>query len=181
MSRAFVDENDTRFDEEETPEVKVPLPPGTRNYVTPEGADRMRRDLDELARVERPRMIAEVSRATGSGADKDALAVLRKRLRGIERRIEYVTRMAAIAEVVDPARQEPGRVAFGARVTVAEEGTGERTYRIVGVDESDPAVGTISWISPLARALNLHRVGDIVTLRLPAGEKSMVILSIEYR
>ena len=126
-------------------------------------------------------MIAEVSQATGGAADREALAATRKRLRGIERRIEYLTRMAVLTEVVDPTRQDPGRVAFGARVTVAEEGTGEHVYRIVGVDESDPGDGKISWISPMARALNLRSVGDIVTLRLPGGEKKMVILSIEYR
>jgi transcription elongation factor GreB len=181
VSRAFVDENDSQYDEGETPEVKVPLPAGARNYMTPEGADRMRRALDDLARGERPRLLAEVSRASEGAADKDALAALRKRLRGVERRIEYLTRLLAITEVVDPARQPAGRVAFGAHVTVAEEGTGERTYRIVGVDESDPEAGTISWISPLARALNLRSVGDIVTLKLPAGEKKMVVLAIAYR
>ena len=79
----------------------------------------------------------------------------------------------------------PGRVAFGATVTVREAGAGSagaaETYRIVGVDEADPATGAISWISPLARALISARLGDVVTLRLPDGERRLEVAAVEYR
>ncbi len=182
MSRAFVDESASQYNEEEPPELKVPLPAGARNYVTPEGARRMREELDGLAGVERPRILAEVARASSEGgaADKAALAALRRRLREVERRVEYLSRMAALSEVIDPSSQSPDRVAFGATVTVAEAGGGESVYRIVGVDESDPARGLVSWISPLARALVSRRAGDLVTVKLPAGEKRLRVVKIRY-
>jgi transcription elongation factor GreB len=183
MSRAFIDESESQYNDEELPELKVPLPAGARNYMTPEGADRLRTELDELAAVERPRILAEISRAAreGSSTDKDALAGLRKRLRGMERRMEYLRRMVGAIEVIDPRSQSPDRVAFGATVTVSAQAKGEQVYRIVGVDESDPSQGLVSWISPLARALLSRRVGDTTTVKLPAGEESMRVVKIEYR
>ncbi len=182
MSRAFVDENASQYNEEEPPELKVPLPAGARNYMTPQGAEKMRGELDALA-VERPRIMAEVARASaaGSSTDKASLAALRRRLRELDRRVEYLSRMAAVTEVIDPLSQSPDRVAFGATVTVSEENGGESVYRIVGVDESDPARGLVSWISPLARALVSRRTGDLATLTLPGGRKSLRVLKIEYR
>jgi transcription elongation factor GreB len=182
VSRAFIDENESQYNDDQTPELKVPLPPGARNYVTPEGAEKLRRELAALSSEERPRIMAEITRASsvGSSTDKDALAGLRKRLREIDKRVEYLRRMAALMEVVDPRTQSPGRAAFGAVVTVSEQGGGEKAYRIVGVDESDPASGLVSWISPLARALVSRRAGDSVIVKLPAGEKSLTVLKIEY-
>jgi transcription elongation factor GreB len=182
MSRAFIDESASQYNEEEPPELKVPLPAGARNYMTPQGARRMREELDGLVAVERPRIKAEAARmeAAGSAADKAVLAALRKRLREMERRIDYLSRMAAVTEVVDPRAQSPDRVAFGATVTVADGGGGESVYRIVGVDESDPARGMVSWISPIARALVSRRAGERVTVKLPAGEKSLRVVKVEY-
>jgi transcription elongation factor GreB len=201
MSRAFVSENDSQFEEEEVPALKIPLPPGARNYMTPAGAERLRAELEELVQNERPRLSAQVSRgvtapsARAEEADRDTVSRLRRRLREVERRIEYLTAMSARLEVVDPAQQNQERVAFGATVTVrdtgAGTGTGDRsggkagspleTYRIVGVDESDPPAGAISWISPLARALISARLGDTVTLTLPEGERKLEVVAVEYR
>ncbi len=182
VSRAFVDESASQYNEEEPPQLKVPLPPGARNYMTPRGAKKMQSELEALD-LERPRVMAEVARAstTGSSTDKASLASLRRRLRELDRKIEYLSRMAAVTEVIDPLSQSPDRVAFGATVTVSEGEGRESAYRIVGVDESDPAQGLVSWISPLARALVSRRVGDLVTLKLPGGQKSLRVLKIEYR
>ena len=123
-------------------------------------------------------------------ADRDTLSRLRRRMRKVERRIEYLTEMNARLEVVEPFGQDPERVAFGATVTVREAATGGAAgrgaaaveiYRIVGVDESGPPRGAISWVSPLARALMAARRGQTVSLRLPAGEKRLEIVAIEYR
>jgi transcription elongation factor GreB len=86
--------------------------------------------------------------------------------------------MAALMEIVAPGAQPPERVVFGATVTVRGKGREERTYRIVGVDESDPARGWVSWISPVARALTGRKPGDTVKVTLPAGEKLLTIVSI---
>ncbi len=98
---------------------------------------------------------------TGAATDRDEQAVQRRRLREIDRRIEYLSRMLARIEVIDPAAQAGERVLFGARVTVRQEDGGERVYRIVGVDEADPARGQVSWVSPLAKALLGRRPGKL--------------------
>ncbi len=154
MSRAFVDESASESRENDAPELKIPLPPGAKNYVTPEGAARLRAELDEL------------------------LALAAPRLREVDRRIEYLSRMRAIMEVVSPDSRKPDRVVFGTTVTVREaSGTG-RTYRIVGVDESDPARGWVSWISPLARALVGKKQGEQARVKLPAGEELVTVVTI---
>jgi len=154
MSRAFVDESASESREGDSPELKIPLPPGAKNYVTPRGAERTRAELEQL------------------------LAVAQPRLREVERRIEYLTRMAAIMEIVAPGDAPPERVVFGATVTVMEKGKGKRTYRIVGVDESDPSNGHVSWVSPIARALMGRKPGDAVTVALPGAESLLSIVSI---
>ncbi len=154
MSRAFVDESASESREEDAPELKIPLPPGAKNYITPQGAERMRAELDEL------------------------LAAAQPRLREVDRRIQYLSRMAAIMEIVVPSAQPPERVVFGATVTVREKDQGERTYRIVGVDESDLSRGWVSWVSPVARALMGKKPGDTVKVSLPSEEKLLAIVSI---
>jgi transcription elongation factor GreB len=154
MSRAFVDESASESSEENAPELKIPLPAGAKNYMTPGGARRLRAELDSL------------------------LAMAQPRLRETERRIQYLSRMAAIMEVVEPGFAAPDRVTFGVSVTVTERGGEESTYRIVGVDESAPEKGLVSWISPIARALTGKKPGDAVTVRLPAGEKVLTVRSI---
>lgn len=183
MSRAFVSESDAEYQDDDVPEIKVPLPPGVRNYMTPEGADRVRAELHDLVHTERPKIAAKLSRTITNTdiSDREAMSGNRRRIREIDRRIEYLTKMIDIIEVVTPGRQDPDRVLFGARVKVQEEDGGERVYRIVGVDESSPSEGRISWISPIAKALISAHVGDEVTLRLSGGNTKLKILNIKYR
>ena len=154
MSRAFVDESASESSEENAPELKIPLPPGAKNYMTPEGARKLRVERDAL------------------------LATAQPRLRETERRIQYLSRMAAIMEVVEPGSATPDRVTFGVWVSVTDGGGEESSYRIVGVDESVPEKGLVSWISPIARALTGKRKGDTVRVQLPAGEKVLTVRSI---
>ncbi len=181
MSRAFVSESDSDFQDEDLPEIRNPLPRGTRNYMTPEGAERMQHELHDLTTAERPRAAAKVARVGGgtSNTDRDAHATARHRLHEIERRIEYLRRMSAILEVVDPENQDPGRVAFGATVKV-REGDSVATYRIVGVDESSPESGRISWITPIAKALIGAQVGQTVQVKLPRGDSLLRVEQIRY-
>jgi len=183
VSRAFLSESDDAFMEDDVPEVKLPLPPGVKNYMTPEGAERMGAELNELVSVTRPELLTQISQSVADGAslEKEAMLKRRRRLREVERRIEYLTRMADIVEVVDPEKQDPARVLFGAAVTVDEEGKGERVYRIVGLDESDPGSGRVSWVSPVAKALIGKRVGDAAVVKRPAGDAKMKVVKVEYK
>jgi transcription elongation factor GreB len=183
MSRAFVAESDSQFADEELPPLKVPLPPGAANYMTPAGAQALRAELAALGGQERPREAAAVTRLASSGAatDRGELAVHRQRLREIDRRLQYLRVMLARLEVVDPAGQSGERVLFGARVTVQAGDGSRQAFRIVGVDEADPAAGRLSWIAPLAKALLGRSRGDTVRLELPEGEQKYRILAVEYQ
>ena len=181
MSRAFVSESDSDFEEDDVPEIKNPLPPGKKNLMTPAGAVRLQEELRLLTEEKRPKASSKVARLTSDGGiDRDELGRERTRLRQIDRRIEYLSALMQSLEVVDPAGRDHGRVFFGAEVAVRDEEGAKESYRIVGVEESDPAEGLLSWISPLAKALIGARVGDTVELNLPAGRRLLTILSIDY-
>ena len=182
MSRAFLSESNGDFMDDDVPEAKYPLPDGVKNYMTPEGAGKIKKELSTLLNEKRPALTADLARIVTeeSGAEKERVLGNRKRLREIDRRIQYLTRMVENLEVVDLKKQDPNCVLFGARVSVLENGRTKKVYRIVGVDESDPAEGRISWFSPIAKALMRKRVGEMILLKIPAGEVKLKILRIEY-
>jgi transcription elongation factor GreB len=167
MSKAFTKESDEGPGNEVHLEPKDPLPAGVKNYVTPDGAATLREELSRLEGEPRSK----------TGGDKAA----KKALEALERRTQFLRDRVANMTVVDLGSQDKDSVHFGATVTVADEEGNEKSYRIVGVDESDPAKGKISWISPIAKALISARVGDVVTLELPDGNAELEILQIDYR
>ena len=185
MNKAFTREEAPDDDESDVPEAS-PLPAGARNYMTPGGFARLRRELDGLVTRERPGLVATVAWAAGNGdrSENGDYIYGKKRLREIDRRIRFLVRRLDDAEVVDPAMPRDGdaasRVYFGATVTVANGAGGVRTLSIVGIDEVDTARGYISWISPMARALLKAREGDVVTLRTPGGVEELEIVEVRY-
>jgi transcription elongation factor GreB len=184
MSKAFTKETDDAV-EDDLPEEAAALPAGVRNYMTPQGFERLREELQRLLRVERPQVVETVSWAAGNGdrSENGDYIYGKKRLREIDRRIRFLSKRLESAEVVDPARQQHlDRIFFGATVTYAGDGGrgAERTIRIVGVDEVDPERGRVSWVSPIARALMKAREGDAVELRTPAGRETLEVVRIAY-
>ena len=160
-----------------------PPPPGTKNYMTPAGHARLRDELHQLMRVERPKIVEIVSWAAGNGDRSENGDYLygKKRLREIDRRARFLGKRLEIAEVVDPAQQQRrDQVFFGARVTYVDEQDTERSVTLLGVDEADIARGEISLNSPVARALLGKRVGDAVKIHTPRGIEEIEILEIEY-
>ncbi len=182
MNKAFVRE-DTSEDEEE--EIGLPaLPTGSKNYMTPAGHGRMQAELWHLVRDERPGVVNIVSWAAGNGdrSENGDYIYGKKRLREIDRRIRFLTKRLENAQVVDPLEQTNTEVVFfGATVHVLDEQGAEATYSIVGLDETDPSRGRISWISPLARALLKARVGDGVRFPAPGGLRELEVIKIEYK
>ena len=160
-----------------------PRLPGGKFYMTPTGRDRLRTELDTV-RTERHRVVEIVSWAAGNG-DRSENADYKegkRRLREIDRRLRFLTRRLAHAEVVDPAAQiRRDQVFFGATVTYANERDETVTVTIVGVDEADMAAGTISIGSPVALAMLRARRGDEVVVRTPRGPEVVEILEIAYR
>ena len=85
------------------------------------------------------------------------------------------------AKVIDPAQQpDRGRVWFGATVTIADDDDNRRTFTLVGDDEQDASADLIGWSAPIARALRGAAVGDLRTVRLPAGEKEWEVVALSY-
>lgn len=182
MSKAFTKETDT-VDDEDLPEGASPIPAGTKNYMTPQGYRRMREELTHLVKKERPEVVSVVSWAASNGDRSENGDYLygKKRLREIDRRIRFLTKRTEIAEVVDPANQQGlESVFFGATVSYINKVGDEITVKIVGVDEVNPALNHISWISPVARALLKSKVGDVVQLMTPAGRDELEVVDIRY-
>jgi len=118
--------------------------------------------------------------ANGDRSENGDYLYGKKRLREIDRRVRFLIKRLERAVVVDNAGREDDRIFFGAAVRVRASSGGERGVTIVGADEVDPARGRVSWVSPIARALLKARVGDVVTLRTPAGEEPLEILDVSY-
>ena len=181
MNKAFTKESDGEDDDDLG--ALPPLPPGGKNYITPQGFKRLQDELLDLIDNERPRIVEVVHWAASNGDRSENGDYLygKKRLREIDRRIRFLTKRLEIAEVVDPsAHAGSDQVFFGATVTYVDDEGVERTVTILGVDEADNARQQVSWISPVARALLKAREGDEVALQTPAGMRSLEILSVAY-
>jgi transcription elongation factor GreB len=152
-------------------------------FITPEGFANVRAEYEQLFGVERPKLVEVISWAAGNGdrSENGDYIYGRKRLREIDRRLGYLSKVMKDAKVVDPAEQ-PSRdqVRFGATVELADEDDNRRTVTIVGNDEADATAGRIGWSAPITRALLGAKVGDERIVRLPSSEKSYEILGISY-
>jgi transcription elongation factor GreB len=160
---------------------RLPQPPSSK-LITPEGLAALRAELDQLWRVERPKVTQAVSEAAAQGDRSENAEYIygKKRLREIDRRVRYLQKRIPDLKVIDRPPDDPTRVFFGATVVLEDESGNEQTYRLVGPDEFDPARGWISIDSPLARALLKKAVGDEVTVRLPGGEARYFVAGIHY-
>jgi len=159
-----------------------PPPRSGSKYVTPEGARRLRAELDQLWRVERPAVTQAVTEAAAQGDRSENAECIygKRRLREIDRRVRFLRgRLDGMAIVSQPP-SDPTRVFFGAWVTVSDESGAERRHRIVGPDEFDQGAGYISMDSPLGRALLGKRVGDEFEIELPTGAVRVKVEAIEY-
>ena len=183
MNKAFVKE--TEDDDEELEGAGAgasPLPPGSKNYITPEGYARLRAELFRLLDVERPEVVRIVSWAASNGDRSENGDYLygKKRLREIDRRIRFLTKRLDLAEVVDASVHEGSdQVFFGATVDYENDGVAH-TITIVGIDEAEPLEGKVSWIAPISRALVKARSGDVVTLRTPGGVEEIEIVAVRF-
>lgn len=182
MSKAFTKEDGPALELEPDDDEQSPLPGGAKNYITLEGAERLRAELGVLLKTERPEVVRVVSWAASNGDRSENGDYLygKKKLREIDRRIRFLQRRLDAAEIVECEKNVTQQVLFGAWVTLRDEEDRKRIYRIVGVDETDPKKGWISWISPMAKALLQARTGDAVTVRTPKGEEELEILDVRY-
>lgn len=181
MSKAFTKESDTGTDDDE---LQLPaLPSGGKNYITPQGYAVLRDELLDLIDNERPKIVEVVHWAASNGDRSENGDYLygKKRLREIDRRIRFLTKRLEIAEITDPTVHHGNdQVFFGATVTYVDDQDVERTVTIKGIDESNSALGEVSWISPVARTLLKARVGDELKLVMPDRVGDIEVLRVDY-
>ncbi len=158
-----------------------------KNYITPNGLQRLKDEHRFLLTRERPAVTEVVAWAAGNG-DRSENADYRygkQRLRQIDGRIRFLTKRIEAAEVVDPEAPRAGQAAtrafFGATVRYANAAGVERVVSIVGTDEIDLNRNYISWVSPLGRALMKSAEGDSVVVHLPGGTESLTVLEVRYQ
>jgi transcription elongation factor GreB len=167
---------------------RPPTLPGSK-YITPEGAKRLRDELDRLWHDERPRVTLAVSEAAAQGdrSENAEYTYGKKRLHEIDRRVRFLRKRLEGMTIVDHLgqgeRRDPNRVYFGAWVQVESDHGGVRAvrwYRLVGPDEFDMEEDYVSMDSPLGRSLLGKRLDDEVSVDLPAGTTLFTVLAVRY-
>jgi transcription elongation factor GreB len=160
-------------------------PPSEKSspYITAEGHARLKAEFEQLWRVRRPEVVRALSAAAAEGdrSENAEYQYRKKELREIDARLKYLTRRLEEVKVVEIRPAVADKVFFGAWIELADEDGEPRRYRIVGADEVDTARGWISVDSPVARALLGRSEGEVVKVRLPAGESEYEIVAVRYR
>ena len=166
MSRGFVKEDDLELAGTDLPERPISELP---NYVTPNGLSQLKDS--ENALLDERELLAPKK--------EDPTAV--QRLAMVDRDLRYVqARLEQAILVETPNNETPATVVFGTTVTVEDDEGEKHHFQIVGEDEADIALNTVSYASPLAKALIGHKVGDSVRWKRPAGDLNLEIITITY-
>jgi transcription elongation factor GreB len=160
---------------------RSPEKPGSQ-FITAAGAARLKNELDELWKVERPRVTQAVSEAAAQGdrSENAEYTYGKKRLREIDRRVRFLRKRLDGMTIVDKPPSDRSRVFFGAWVTLEDEDGKQVRHRIVGPDEFDLNPNYISMDAPLARALMRKALDDEVCVELPGGARTYVVVEISY-
>jgi transcription elongation factor GreA len=151
-------------------------------YLTPEGKEKLRQELDYLTTEKRSALAERLRHAIQQGdLSENADYQTAKEEQGfLEGRIRELESMLLDAVIIEQGTVSKDQVGLGNQVTVTEEGEDDpETFFIVGAAEADPANGRISNESPLGQALLDRKVGERVMVQAPAGEIAFVIQAIE--
>ena len=150
--------------------------------ISPGGYKRLREELDNLTRNERPKVLEEIEIALGHGdlSENAEYTYAKEKLGLIETRLRDLQERIAACEVIDPdTMPENNRVVFGARVLLEDVESGDhKKYRLLGQDEADIKNGIISVSSPLGKALIGREEGDVVEVKTPGGLKEYEIIQL---
>jgi len=161
---------------------RPPRQRGSR-YITPEGEQALRDELQQLWKVERPVVTSAVHEAAKNGdrSENGDYIYGKRRLREIDARVRFLNKRLDEVEVVHRVPDDTSKIFFGARVTLEDMAGQESHWRIVGPDEFDLSCGKLSMDSPLARALLGKRLDDEVRVQSPSGEQQYYVTEIRYR
>lgn len=151
--------------------------------MTPEGYQKLKEELDRLLKVERPKNIQDIAEARSHGdlSENAEYHAAKERQSFIEGRIQELQAKVALADVIDPAKINQSRIAFGATVKVLDvEADTEYEFTLVGPDEANVKSGKISVTSPVGKALIGKEVGDVATVKAPARTIEYEIVEINF-
>jgi transcription elongation factor GreB len=151
-------------------------------YITPQGFRRLAEEHERIWTVLRPKIVAEVEAAAALGDRSENAEYIygKRKLRELDRRLRFLSEKMDALTVVDPQPHPSGRAYFGAWVVVEDDEGEERTYRLVGPDETDAAAGHISVEAPLGRALLGKAGGDVARVQRPAGTARVTVLEVRW-
>ena len=152
--------------------------------VTILGLENLRSELDQLKKVERPKVVAAIAEARSHGDLKENAEyhAAKEQQALIESRVLEINDTIARANVIDVTKIEnEGKVIFGSTVKVKDLNSNkEIKFRLVGKDEADVKKNLIYFRSPIGKGLIGKNLGDLVTIVTPSGEKNFEILSVDY-
>lgn len=155
------------------------------SYLTKNGFIHLREELNYLLKVDRPRVVKDVSWAASNGdrSENGDYIYGKKRLRQIDSRVKYLLSAIEDSKIIDPLEQQnKDKVFFGATVEYEDLDKNQiNKIQIVGVPEVDPKENKISWLSPISKAILGKQVGEIVSYESPSGQKEIEIMSIIYK
>ena len=157
-------------------------PQKPKKPMTRKGHAKLAAEHDELLLVERPKVVQGIATAAAEGDRSENAEYIygKKRLRELDKRLRYLGMLLKDVKLVDPATLSGDRVCFGSTVVVRDEEGDEKEYTIVGEGEADHRERSISYKSPVARALQGKRVGDVVVVQRPAGEIELEIVDLLF-
>lgn len=151
-------------------------------YITVEGEKALRAELEQLWRVERPKVTQSVAEAAAQGdrSENAEYTYGKKRLREIDSRIRFLRKRLEVLKVVRELPSDLNKVYFGAWVELEDEKGELARYRLVGPDELNPALGYISIDSVLGRALLGKACDAEISIITPTGKRDYVIIGVSY-
>jgi len=150
-------------------------------YLTPEGQEKLKEELDNLVNVKRPALAERLRKAIAQGdlSENANYKAAKEEQSFLEGRIQEIEAILKKAEIIEENEQSD-EVAVGSRVTVVEKGWNDpEVYRIVGSAEADPANGKVSHSSPIGQALLGRQVGDNIAVKAPGGTIEFRIAAIQ--
>lgn len=156
----------------------------TKFPMTEQGAEKLRLELEDLKKVQRPRIVQAIAEAREHGDLKEnaEYSAAREQQSFCEGRINEIEGKLSNAQIIDVTKIPPtGKVLFGTTVTIINLDTDQSMkYQIVGDDEADVKSNKISVNSPIARALVGKEEGDVVVVKAPGGDVDYEIDKVEH-
>lgn len=150
-----------------------------RNYVTEQGLVQLETELERLKHEERLDLIERLAEVSDGGdwMDNAERTLIEGELAFVEARIRELEDILATAEIIPPD-PDPSRINVGDTVVLEANDGEHETYTIVGVAETDPEAGRISYKSPLGKALLNHQLGDEIVVRTPGGDRHLRVIGL---